>query len=462
MSQILIVDRDSNIRGSVTRFFGNKGHAVEGAAEYKEAQKFVENKIFDVIIVDSKIVGGSFIGLFRIIRERNATAMVIISTDLDSVETTVQAMKEGAYGLVPKPINISELEFKVEKALELKRLQMEAQSLRGERKLIYKTEDIIGECPQIKKVFRTIDKVAKSNSSVILIGETGTGKELIAGAIHYNSLRAQGAFVRVNCAALPEQLLESELFGHEKGAFTGAEKMRIGRFEQADGGTIFLDEIADMSLLTQAKVLRVLQEKEFERIGSNRTIKTDVRIISATNKNLKERIAEGGFREDLYFRLNVITIRIPALRERGGDIIRLANFFLKKYLADLNKGIQEFHPLAVKAMTEYHWPGNIRELENTIERAVLMVEGDIISAEELNISDYGDGITAGNWSADTIKIPPGGIKLKEVEKSLILQALERSQWVQKDAAELLGLTTRVMNYKIRSYNITHPRWRRNR
>jgi len=326
MSHLLIVDRDKNIRKSLSLFFTNRVHTVESAIDYDSSIKAIEKQNFDVIISDAQIENGNLVALVRAVKERNPTTIVIVTTVLDTVEDTVQAMKEGAFGLVTKPINIYELEIKVEKAIEIKRLQLEAQNLRGERKLIYKTDDIIGECPQIKKVFQTVNKVADTNSSVILVGETGTGKELIAGAIHYNSARRNGAFVRVNCAALPEHLLESELFGHEKGAFTGADKLRIGRFEQADGGTIFLDEIGDMSLITQAKVLRVLQEKEFERIGSNRTIKSDVRIISATNKNLKKLIDEGHFRDDLYYRLNVITIRVPTLRERGGDIVRLANF----------------------------------------------------------------------------------------------------------------------------------------
>ncbi len=462
MSQLLLVDRDKNIRKSVSLFFSKKGHTVESAIDYKSSIERIERENFDIIICDAQIENGNLVALIRAVKERNPTTLVIIATALDTVEDTVQAMKEGAFGLVTKPINIYELEVKVEKAIEIKRLQLEAQSLRGERKLIYKTDDIIGECPQIKKVFQTVDKIAETTSSVILIGETGTGKELIAGAIHYNSQRRNGAFVKVNCAALPEQLLESELFGHEKGAFTGADKLRIGRFEQADGGTIFLDEIADMSLVTQAKVLRVLQEKEFERIGSNKTVKTDVRIISATNKNLKSLIAEGQFREDLYYRLHVISIRIPTLRERGGDIIRLAHFFLSKYAADLNKGIKGFHSLAIEALTEYHWPGNVRELENAVERAVIMAEGVYIKAEELNISDYGDRSRSGELHPDLIKLPPQGIKLDEMEKALVLQALERCEWVQKDAAALLGISKRVFNYKIKHFNITHPRWIKNR
>lgn len=460
MSHVLIADSDGNIRKSIGRFLRTQGHTAAEAPDFQSGIDIVEDHAFDVIILDSRLSGGSLMEFFRTMKNRAPAAMIFVSADLDSVETTIQAMKEGAFGLIPKPINITDLGIKVERAIEIKRLQLEAQSLRGERNLIYRTEDIVGESPQIKRVFQAVSKVAASSSSVILIGETGTGKELIAGTIHYNSPRAKGAFVRVNCAALPEQLLESELFGHEKGAFTGADKLRIGRFEQADGGSIFLDEIADMSLMTQAKVLRVLQEKEFERIGSNQTIKTDVRIISATNKDLKECIKIGRFREDLYYRLNVITIRLPPLRERTGDILRLADFFLRKYAGEMNKKIEGLHPLAVRLLTEYGWPGNIRELENTVERAVIMAESSLISPEELNIGDVKENVSSDNPMS--IKIPPGGISLEEVEKTLVLQALERSQWIQKDAAGLLKISTRVLNYKIQKFKITHPRWKSNR
>ena len=293
---------------------------------------------------------------------------------------------------------------------------------------------------------------------MILLGETGTGKELLAGALHYSSPRAKNAFVRVNCATLPDALLESELFGHEKGAYTGADKLRVGRFEQANGGTVFLDEVADMSLPTQAKLLRVLQEKEFERLGSNRTIRVDVRIIAATNKDLAKEIEEGRFREDLYYRLNVVTITIPPLRDREGDIELLAGFFLRKCSHTLNKQIKRIAPAAMHILKGYRWPGNIRELENTIERAVLMADTDVISAEDLSLP-FKPEVAA---SKKAIRIPPGGLQWNEVEKELILQALSMSGWVQKEAAKLLGLTSRVLNYKIKSFGITHPTWKQNK
>ena len=303
-----------------------------------------------------------------------------------------------------------------------------------------------------------VEKVANSSTSVILLGETGTGKELLAGAIHYNSPRARNAFVRVNCATLPDTLLESELFGHERGAFTGAEKLRIGRFEQGNGGSVFLDEIADVTLPTQAKLLRVLQEHEFERLGSNRTIKVDVRIIVATNKDLEREIAEGRFREDLYYRLNVVTIKIPPLRDRESDVEPLAEFFLNKFSKALNKKIRKLDASALRLLKGYHWPGNIRELENTIERAVLMAETDVITPEDLSLPFKPEL----KPSQTVIRIPPGGLQWEEVEKDMILQALSTSSWVQKEAAKLLGLSTRVLNYKIKQFGITHPTWKQNK
>ena len=324
---------------------------------------------------------------------------------------------------------------------------------------VYQPYNFIGESGEIKKVFRIVSRVAKTDSNVLIEGETGTGKELVAAAIHYNSRRAGGPFVRVNCAALPEQLLESELFGHEKGAFTGAEVRRQGRFELAHGGTIFLDEVADMSLYTQAKVLRVIQEKEFERLGSSVTVKADVRIISATNKDVMALMRRNEFREDLYYRLNVVAIRLPPLRERDGDIALLVQFFLNRFTADMNKSITGIEPEALRFLCEHRWPGNIRELENTLERAVLLAEGTTITREDIDLLMPGSERGA---AEGVIRLPPGGARLQQVERDLVMQALERSAWVQKRAADLLGITRRALNYRIRRYGITHESWRRNR
>jgi transcriptional regulator with GAF, ATPase, and Fis domain len=301
--------------------------------------------------------------------------------------------------------------------------------------------------------------VAKSNTTVLIRGETGTGKELIAGATHHNSLRSARNFVKVNCAALQENLLESELFGHEKGAFTGADKQRIGRFEQADGGTLFLDEIGDMSQSTQAKILRVLQEHEFERLGGTRTLQVDVRLIAATNRDLSAMVQSGHFREDLYYRLNVVSIEMPPLRERKDDIVPLAGFFIKRFSAELKKRIDRLDPDAQKLLMRYNWPGNIRELENAVERAMLLADGLTIAAGDLRL---GESPTTGGSRDQTsvVKIPPTGIALDDIERHALIEALKMSNWVQKDAAELLSISPRVMNYKIKTLGIEFPRGRR--
>jgi two-component system response regulator HydG len=367
-------------------------------------------------------------------------------------------MKSGAYDYIQKPFELEELEVKINRALEHRRDTGVLQILRSQNSLALEHNNIVGTSPQIRKIFEIIRKIARSNASILITGETGTGKELIASLAHYNSLRAKQSFVKVNCAALQENLLESELFGHEKGAFTSADRQRIGRFEQANGGTLFLDEIGDMSASTQAKVLRVLQEQEFERLGGMKTIKVDVRIIAATNKNLKEAIANNTFREDLYYRLNTVAIETPALRERKEDVLPLANFFAKKYSEELKKTISGFSPQAVKYLTRHNWPGNIRELQNTIERAVLMAESNLIGVEDLTLTaTKGD---ASSIDALGIKIPPTGIKLDDLERNTIIEALKMTNWVQKDAAELLGVSRRVLNYKVKIHNINHERWRR--
>jgi DNA-binding NtrC family response regulator len=459
MSHLLIVDSDQNLRADICNFFRGIGQVIEEAPDYPTALKMIEAVAFDIIISDVIIQGGTIRDLIKAIHSKNNNTLIIVDSDLNSVQEGVRAVKEGAFGILQKPFSIPELNFHIKRAVENKKQKKELEKIPERHRNIYQPYNFIGESPEIKEVFRIVDKVAKGNSSVILTGETGTGKELVAGAIHYNSLRSKAAFVRVNCAALPEQLLESELFGYEKGAFTGAEKLRIGRFEQADGGTIFMDEVADMSLFTQAKILRVLQEKEFERVGSNETVKSDVRIISATNKNLVEQMEKGLFREDLYYRLNVVTIHLPPLRERDGDIKLLIRFFLKKFSIDLNKKIRGIKPDALRMLTEYHWPGNIRELENTINRAVLMADEDMITRDDLTLLFENKPVTG---SPALIKLPPGGIQMEAVEKDFVLQALEMTGWVQKEAAKLLGISSRVLNYKIKGFGITYSSWKQNR
>jgi DNA-binding NtrC family response regulator len=458
MESLLIVDSDVNLTKRLSHYFGAQGFFIETAGDFSTALEKLKVHVFDVVITDVLSEELPIEDLIKAVFENKAKAVIIIMCERERIDDAIRAIREGATDFIQKPINLAELQIKVDKGIELKRLDVEGQVLRAERNLIYKTTNIVGRSEALAKVLALVEKVAVTNSSVLLLGETGTGKEILAGAIHYNSPRAKNVFVRVNCATLPDTLLESELFGHEKGSFTGADKLRIGRFEQGNGGTIFLDEIADVSPRTQAKLLRVLQEHEFERLGSNRTIHVDVRIIAATNKDLLSEIREGRFREDLYYRLNVFEIAVPPLREREGDIEVLAAFFLKKYSYELNKRMKGIEAGAMNVLLNYKWPGNVRELENTIERAIILAESDTITLNDINLP-----IRAASESPlKVVRIPSEGLHWAEVEKDLILQALSMSGWVQKKAAQLLGLSTRVLNYKIKGFGITHESWKQNK
>jgi DNA-binding NtrC family response regulator len=457
MSRILVADDHDALRRGLSLALGAAGHEVEEAANGNLAIEKLHENYFDVVVSDLKMGGSDGLDVLRTTKTLHPSTSVILMTAFGPVSTAVEAMKHGAFDYVQKPFEIEEMEVKVEKALELKRLRHELDYLRHEQQESYDFERIVGGSEPLQRVLSVVKKVAKSNSTVLIRGETGTGKELIAGAIHHNSLRAARNFVKVNCAALQENLLESELFGHEKGAFTGADRQRIGRFEQADGGSLFLDEIGDMSASTQAKILRVLQEHEFERLGGTRTIKVDVRLIAATNRDLPSMVAAGQFREDLYYRLNVVTIDMPPLRERKEDILPLAMWFVRRFASELKKKLDGLDNEAQKMLIRYNWPGNIRELENAIERAALLAEDAMIKAEDLRLGDFSSG-SKGD-SSSVVKIPPTGIALEEIERQALLEALKMSNWVQKDAAELLDISPRVMNYKIKTLNIEMPRRR---
>ncbi len=455
MARLLVSISDPNLRTAVRSYLTGSGHIVDVADDYQQATRALAANAYELILADVHLGGGTLASLMGEISAVNPSAAVLISTDLDGMQEAAQAVKQGAFGIVRKPVKVEELEHAVQQALDVRSLQNEAQDLRGSRNVYYRTDYFVGESPEIKRVFELVRRVSRTDSSVVLTGETGTGKELIAGAIHYSSGRAARAFVKVNCAALPEQLLESELFGHERGAFTGADKLRLGRFELADGGSIFLDEIADMSASTQAKMLRVLQEMEFERLGGSRTIKVNVRVISATNRDLQAMVGNQQFREDLYFRLNVVTIRVPPLRERGDDIQLLAGFFLRKLSGELKKHVTRISPAALDLLTRHPWPGNVRELQNTIERAIILADHDEITPAELELS-----MMPGRQQAPALG-PQESLDLEDLERRAIVTALERSAWVQSEAAKLLGVSRRVINYKIAKYGITHPRWSAN-
>jgi two-component system response regulator AtoC len=459
MGRILIADDHDSLRRGLAQAIAEAGHDVEEAPNGNAAIEKLHEGFFDVVVSDLKMGGSTGLDVLKTAKTLHPSCAVILMTAFGSVSTAVEAMKAGAFDYVQKPFEIEEMEVKIEKALELRRLKHELEYLRGTQQDIYDFDRIVGSSTALQKVLDIVRKVAKSNTTVLIRGETGTGKELIAGAIHHNSHRSARNFIKVNCAALQENLLESELFGHEKGAFTGADKQRIGRFEQADGGTLFLDEIGDMSPNTQAKILRVLQEHEFERLGGTRTLKVDVRLIAATNRDLSTMVANGQFREDLYYRLNVVTIEMPPLRERKEDIPALANFFIRRFAGELKKKIQGPESEALKLLMRYHWPGNIRELENAIERAMLLADGTHIAVDDLRLGETG---TPGSprETASIVKIPPTGIPLEEVERLALIEALKMSNWVQKDAAELLAISPRVMNYKIKTLGIDFPRGRR--
>src|SRR5215213_1159061 len=457
MGRILIADDHDSLRRGLGQALREAGHDVEEAPHGNNALEKLHESVFDVVVSDLKMGGSTGLEVLKTAKALHPTTAVILMTAFGSVSTAVEAMKAGAFDYVQKPFEIEEMEVKIEKALELRRMQHQIDYLRHAQGDIYEFDRIIVSSGALEKVLGVVRKVAKSNTTVLVRGETGTGKELIAGAIHHNSLRAARSFIKVNCAALQENLLESELFGHEKGAFTGADRQRIGRFEQADGGTLFLDEIGDMSSSTQAKILRVLQEHEFERLGGTRTIRVDVRLIAATNRDLSAMVASGHFREDLYYRLNVVSVETPPLRERKDDILPLALHFIRRFSSELKKRLDGLDNDAQKLLVRYNWPGNIRELENAIERAALLAESAMISSHDLRLGDFAP--SGSKDSAGVVKIPPTGIALEDIERQAITEALKMANWVQKDAAELLQISPRVMNYKIKTLAIEMPRRR---
>jgi two-component system response regulator HydG len=381
---------------------------------------------------------------------------VILMTAYGTIESAVDAMRRGAFDFVQKPFDLEQLEVRIARALEHGRLLREVTHLRAERAARFAPENLVGTSPALQSALELVRKVAGSRSTALVTGETGTGKELVAGLIHGFSARADGPFIKVNCAALPETLLESELFGHERGAFTGADRTRVGRFEQAHGGTLFLDEIGDMASSTQAKLLRVLQDREFTRLGGSRPLRVDVRIVAATNRELEREMREGRFREDLFYRLNVIRIAMPALRERPDDVETLAAHFAKQFAREMGRAERRLSPAAIARLRAHAWPGNVRELRNVIERAVLLADGERIEVSDVDVSDAPapEESTAANQSR--------GLSMREAERALVLAALARAGFVQKDAAQLLGVSRRKLNYIVQRMGITHPSWRRNR
>jgi two-component system, NtrC family, response regulator AtoC len=453
MKNILVAEDDRSLRDGLVQAMSRGGYKVQVAQSGKEAMEKMDKQSFDLVIAGQKLGGGEGLEIVRKARASNAGTMVIVTGD--GGPGAAEAMRSGAFDFVQKTLSMEAIEMKVQRAMEHQRLLSRLSSM--DRHIDpSRPHGLMGPSPSMQEVFRIIDKVASSNATVLIQGETGTGKERVAEAIHMQSPRRDNPFVRMNCASLPDNLLESELFGHEKGAFTGADQMRTGRFELANEGTLFLDEVGNMSSSTQAKVLRAIQNQEFERLGGSRTIKVDVRIIAATNVNLETAIKEGRFREDLYYRLNVVNLPIPPLRERREDIQPLAEHFLKHFASELSRRASRFSPEAMKALQDYRWPGNVRELENTVERAVLMCEGDSIRPSDLTLVDPQHSFNM------TPQLAVDLLNLEQLEKAALLEALKRCNWIQKEAAKLLGVSSRVMNYKVHKHSITHDRWSKNR
>jgi Nif-specific regulatory protein len=451
-ARILIMDDEEQERRRMERYLVQKGYDVLAVGTVADAVAAIRRDRYDVFLTDCNIPGVDALRTSDEARRINPDLAVIIMTAFGTIETAVKAIKSGAYDYLPKPIDLDQLVLLIERVSERRNLIRENTELKERLRDRYKFDEIVSTSNAMEEVLNLAGRVASSNATVLLRGESGTGKELVAKAIHYHSPRAEFPLVKVNCAALPETLLESELFGHEKGAFTGATTRRTGRFEAADKGTMFLDEIGELSSAMQVKLLRVLQEREFERVGGNQTIKTDVRIIAATNRDIEQAIKDGTFREDLYYRLNVVSVVIPPLRERKEDIPGLIDFFTKKYVQENKKNITGISDEARDLFMRYNYPGNVRELENIIERAVVLSKKGIITAADLPIQIR----TAIEENRPSGMYPKGTLNetLDTVERGLILDALKASGGVQTRAAGLLGISERVFRYKLKKYNIT--------
>ncbi len=441
--RVLVVDDEANARTALSELLRGEDYAVETAADgFKALGKMAEFDP-DVVLTDLKMPGMDGVELLGKLRGQDRDMCVIVMTAFGAVESAVSAMKQGAADYLTKPLNLTELTLVLDREFERLRLRRETGTLRARLAERYSFENIIGSSPTMQDVFKTVAQVAVSRASVLITGESGTGKELIAAAIHQRSPRVKGPFVKLHCAALAETLLESELFGHERGSFTGAAGRREGRFFQANGGTLFLDEIGEVSPAVQVKLLRFLQEHEFERVGGNETVHVDVRVIAATNRDLKTAVSEGRFREDLYYRLNVITLLMPALRDRPSDIPLLATHFLRKYVTENAKVIDGFTEDALLRLSGYTWPGNVRELENIVERAVVLASGPRITGAELppHLVPTRDG--------SGVMIP--GSSLDEIERHAILATLEATGGSTGKAAEMLGISVRKIQYKLHEY-----------
>ena len=454
LSRILIVGYDDTDMRTLADALASE-HQISAVRNVGDALKRIHTQTFSVIIYEVREDGPDLEETVQSLQiQAPYTPVIVTSAMLDS-DSIVRAIKAGAFDFITKPYAAEKIKIAVHKAIENRSLKNEIDYLRRQQDVVYDYDRIIAVSPAMKQVVATIKRMSRTDSTILMTGETGTGKSFLSGNIHFNSPRHRKPFVKVNCANIPETLLESELFGHEKGAFTGASKTRIGRFEQANGGTLFLDEFCELTFGLQAKLLRALEDKSFERLGGNKTIQSDTRIIAATNRDIEALVQSGNFREDLYYRINVLRIHLPPLRERQHCIEPLAEYLLEKLCRSVKKQVKAFAPEAIALFKEYQWPGNIRELSNTIERAILLQDGQIIRRESVTMPQA--------EALSTAAASPPSLKLSdEQEKKLICRALENNLWIQKDAAAQLGLTPRALNYRIRKLGITHQRWRKNK
>lgn len=455
--KILVADDEKSMREFLEIMLKKEGYKVSLASNGEEVVKMIEKDIFDLVLLDIRMPKLDGISALKKIKSVSPETVAIMITAYASADSAIQAMKEGAYDYITKPFKVDEIKLIIQNALEKKQLQKENRLLKQVVKERYHFDNIIGQSPKMLDLYDLMEKVSPTKTNVLITGESGTGKELVAKAIHYNSPRKDKPFVTLNCGAIPESLIESELFGHMKGAFTDAIATKKGLFEVADEGTIFLDEISELPLMMQVKLLRVLQDKEFKRVGGTEDIRVDVRIIAATNKDLEEAVREKRFREDLFYRLNVIQIKLPPLRERREDIPLLAEHFLKKYSTELNKNITKISPEALQILLQYDYPGNVRELQNIMERAVALETGTELSPQ--NLRSYLSQQPALKKGLFDLEIPKEGIDLERVvedlERTLLLKALDKTRGIKKKAAELLHINFRSMRYRLEKYGLNH-------
>lgn len=451
--KILIVDDEAIQRDIVRDILEDQGCDVAAVGNGAEALDYLKTTPVDVMLSDLRMPGMDGVELLQHAKAFDPEIVVVMITAYGSFESAVDAVKKGAYDYLAKPLDKGQLTLVVERALSRRRLADENRALRSQLQERYEFHNIIGHSPQMQEVFKMIEKIAPSQSTVMIYGESGTGKELVARALHSHSKRRDQRFLAVNCAAIPDSLLESEMFGYERGAFTGAIAQKKGLFEEADNGTLFLDEIGDLDVMLQAKLLRVLQEGEFQRVGGTKTLKANVRVLAATNKNLEEEVKEGRFRQDLYYRLNVVPIFLPPLRAKKEDIPSLAAHFLEKYNARHGKQVKRITSNAMKRFLDYRWEGNVRELESVIERSVILADGDVIDVESLPEKLQTPAQPHTPINPMEFAIPNEGISLEQLERDLIESALKKTNWSIKKASELLGLSYKTLQYRIQKYRL---------